>query len=185
MTPSVWYFLGTVIVLCILGGCIGALFSGKVSGAAWGMLIGTMTGMYWSVHGVIKSLFPERYYAYSNEVSVSEDSGGDIIINIPELGESRRIKKSISNEQWFALAEKVHETGTFDRNIFKAVFDNEGSTIYSLIKEPLVTAGVLVNYGNGAKVTDHIGYHFFKQLARGEYNILKVLPHPPQNEEVS
>lgn len=164
--------------------------------AIFGMIIGLMVGLgrspvnrneiwfYISAGGILGMIagwnLLKRIVGFSRVYesearSVEQDNTIVMVVSVPGLPE-RRIH-GLTLEEWETLCTVVDRTGNFTQPILEDAFgtQKEGRRIHGLVADRLAKCGALVEYGNGYKVTDHIGKHLFGQVAKGDYEILNLL----------
>ena len=172
MTPSVWFVLGPVILFAIIGGLIGTLAalesSRRFISAAWGMGIGTILGAWWFFQGIVKALFPEKYYAYGYDVETQSAGPQVLAIDLTLAPNAHRwIECGFSPEEWRRICEAIYKTNKFTVAIFESVFGVDGRANYAKMSGQLSDpdVGILMQSGKGYAVTEGRGDYFFMRMA--------------------
>jgi hypothetical protein len=114
--------------------------------------------------------------------NTNQEKGDTVVVHIPELNRRIRLHCGISMEDWQTLAKEMNQRGKYTVRALQDIFGHgPGYAIYNRITEPLKNAGVLIDSRNGGvEITDHIGRHFFVQLEKEDYEVLRMTEqHPP------
>jgi hypothetical protein len=171
------WFYGTVILLSFLGAIVGWLRGGR-EGMSLGIVAGVFLALWVAIAKISKLIYPVEY-VYESEAPSFErtTSSGSVtvVVNIPKL--PQRSIHGLSLDEWRILSKEVSRTGNFTQPILEEAFGSqkEGRRIHGLVAGPLAECGALVKYGNGYNVTDHVGRHLFSQLAKGDYEVMKLV----------
>lgn len=185
--------IGLVIILSLLLAVAGGMLWHSIGWSFWqGASIGIVGGVVYAISAWIKHiaaiLMPDSFTTFANDtVSVAPVERGTVIsITIPELNSSHQIH-GLDVDEWRELAQGVNRSGKYTLRVLQDIFGaGQGSTIYNRITEPLKAAGVLVDSrSGGVDITDHVGRHFFAQLEKGNYEILRIAPpHSPTHSAI-
>ena len=172
------WLLSLVFLLSFLGGLAGWLYWQTPQGLSGGIVAGISVALWVGIGKIARFVHPDAFYVYSSEAAPVVErttSAVTIVVNIPKL--PQRSIHGLALDEWRILSKEVARTGKFTQPILEEAFGSqkEGRRIHGLIAGPLADCGALVEYGNGYNVTDHIGKHLFSQLAKGDYEVMKLV----------
>ena len=121
-----------VILFCVIGAIVGALFNAGQTAISWGIILSFV--IVWLFLGWLIRLFVPKYVQYESEAQTVVEERVTLVINVDSL--SRKLIHGLSRDELREIGNCVtaNDAYTFSVQHFKDYFSNSNIDGYSLYK---------------------------------------------------